>query len=48
MVYRFFKRLFDILVGLIGIILLVPITVIVKIAYMCTGDFHRIFYTQEL
>ena len=47
MLYRFFKRLFDIIFGLIGLVFLIPITVIVKVAYMCTGDFHRIFYTQE-
>ncbi|MBR3414986.1 sugar transferase [Candidatus Saccharibacteria bacterium] len=47
MLYRFFKRLFDIVFGLIGLVLLVPITIVVKIAYMCTGDFHRIFFTQE-
>lgn len=47
MLYRFFKRLFDIVCGLIGLVLLVPITIVVKIAYMCTGDFHRIFFVQE-
>lgn len=47
MLYRFFKRLFDIICGLIGLVFLIPITLIVKIAYMCTGDFHRIFFTQE-
>lgn len=47
MVYKFFKRLFDLMCGIVGIILLVPITLVVKIAYMLTGDFHRIFYTQE-
>ena len=44
--YLFFKRFFDILFGLLGLILLIPITIILKIAYMCTGDFHSIFYTQ--
>ncbi|MBR3177504.1 sugar transferase [Candidatus Saccharibacteria bacterium] len=47
MLYRFFKRVFDIIFGLIGLVFLIPITIVVKIAYMCTGDFHRIFYTQE-
>lgn len=41
------KRLFDILISLIGIIFLIPITVFVKIAYMITGDFHKIFFTQK-
>ena len=45
--YRFLKRLFDILCGLIGVVILIPVTVLVKIAYVCTGDFHRIFFLQE-
>lgn len=45
--YRFVKRLFDIVCGLVGLVILIPMTVVVKIAYICTGDFHRIFYTQE-
>lgn len=45
--YSFIKRLFDIIVSLIGIVFLVPITLILKIAFILTGDFHSIFYTQE-
>ena len=45
--YKFVKRIFDILVSLIGIIFMIPITIIVKICYMCTGDFHSIFYKQK-
>ena len=45
--YLFVKRLFDIICGLIGIILLIPLTIIIKIAYICHGDFHSIFYAQE-
>ena len=47
MLYRFFKRVFDIIFGLIGLLILIPTTIIIKIAYMCTGDFHRIFFRQE-
>lgn len=47
MLYRFFKRVFDIIFGLIGLLILIPTTIIIKIAYMCTGDFHRIFFSQE-
>lgn len=46
MFYLFIKRLFDIFCGIIGCILLIPIIIIIKIAYMCTGDFHRIFYSH--
>ena len=45
--YLFIKRLFDIICGLIGIILLIPLTIIVKIAYLCHGDFHSVFYVQK-
>lgn len=45
--YLFIKRLFDIIVGLIGLMVLIPITIIIKIAYMLTGDFHKIFFIQE-
>lgn len=47
MCYLFVKRLFDIIISLIGIILLLPLTIIIKICYMVTGDFHSIFYTQK-
>jgi len=46
-IYFFIKRIFDILCSLIGLILLLPITIIVKLAYICTGDFKSIFYTQK-
>ena len=45
--YLFVKRLFDIICGLIGIILLIPLTIIIKIAYICHGDFYSVFYTQK-
>lgn len=45
--YLVIKRLFDILVSAIGLIILIPITIILKIAYMCTGDFHKIIFVQE-
>ncbi len=47
--YMYFgiKRIFDILCSLVGIICLIPLTLLVKICYMCTGDFHSIFYRQK-
>ena len=45
--YLFIKRLFDIIVSFVGIIFLIPILLILKIAYMTTGDFHRIIFIQE-
>jgi undecaprenyl-phosphate galactose phosphotransferase len=45
--YLGIKRVFDIVVSLIGLIFLLPITIVVKICYLCTGDFGRIFFTQK-
>ena len=46
MFYAFIKRLFDIVAGLVGLLILVPLTVVIKIAYMLSGDFYSIFYSQ--
>ena len=45
--YLFIKRLMDIVFSIIGIILLIPIALFVKIFYMLTGDFHPIIYTHN-
>ena len=45
--YRFIKRTFDILCSLIGIIFLIPLTIIIKLCYILTGDFKSIFYSQD-
>ncbi len=45
--YFFVKRLFDILMAIIGIIVMIPIALLVKISYMLTGDFDSIFYKQK-
>lgn len=44
--YLFIKRLFDIICGLLGCILILPIAIVVKIAYVCNKDFSSIFYSQ--
>lgn len=46
MFYLIIKRIFDLICGLIGCIFLLPITIIIKISYMISGDFHSIFYSQ--
>lgn len=45
--YRFIKRTFDIFCSIIGVAFLIPLIIIVKIAYIFTGDFKTIFYTQD-
>ena len=44
--YLIVKRGIDVVIGIIGCILLIPLTIIIKIAYMLTGDFNSIFYKQ--
>ena len=45
--YLSIKRVFDIVLSLIGIIFLIPISVIVKISYMLDKDYNSIFYVQD-
>lgn len=46
-IYFIIKRSFDILCSLLGLIILLPVAIIVKLAYMLIGDFKPIFYTQK-
>lgn len=45
--YLFIKRIFDIICGLVGCILLIPIVIIVKISYLLNGDTESIIYSHE-
>ena len=45
--YLAFKRGFDIALSLIGCILLLPIMLIVKISYILTNDYNKIFFSQD-
>lgn len=45
--YLAIKRMFDVLCGLIGIVLLIPTTLVVKLAYLLSGDAAPIFYRQR-
>jgi len=40
------KRVFDIFCALCGLIVLLPLSIIVKIAYVITGDFNSIYFSQ--
>ena len=44
--YKAFKRTIDILAGLVGCMILIPLTVIVKIAALKNGDHDSIFFKQ--
>lgn len=41
------KRVVDIIGGAIGIILMIPLTLLVKLGNMFCGDFGKVIYTQE-
>jgi lipopolysaccharide/colanic/teichoic acid biosynthesis glycosyltransferase len=47
LLYLVVKRIFDAFCSLIGILFLIPVAIIIKIAYMLCGDFHSIIYTQD-
>lgn len=44
--YFICKRAFDIVFGCVGLIVLVPLTIFVKISFLLNGDTEKIFYTQ--
>ena len=46
-IFLCFKRLFDILVSIVGMIFIVPVLLIVKISYMLTGDFKSILFKHK-
>ena len=45
-VYLGFKRIIDIIAGALGLILLLPVSAIIKLAYLMSGDSAPILYTQ--
>ena len=46
-IYLVIKRFMDILFSIFGLIFLLPIALVVKISYMCSKDFHPIFFKQQ-
>lgn len=40
------KRVIDVICGLFGVILLIPVTLLVKLVYLITGDVATIFFQQ--
>lgn len=45
--YLVIKRVFDIVIGLIGTVLLIPISIIIKIAFLISGDKDPLFFVQK-
>lgn len=46
-IYLSFKRLFDILIGIVGIICIVPLAFIIKAVSICNRDYNSIFFKQK-
>jgi len=45
--YFFIKRSFDLMMSLVGLIILLPIIIIVKVISLISGDTGSIFYSQD-
>lgn len=45
-IYLFIKRIIDIIAGVLGALVLIPITLAVKVMCLATGDTKKIFYRQ--
>ena len=45
--YRYIKRILDIIGALLGLIILIPICILVKICFLWIGDKESIFFTQK-
>lgn len=45
--YLIIKRIFDILIGIIGLVLLIPISIILKVLLIITKDKGPLFYVQK-
>ena len=41
------KRFLDIVFGFIGIVFIIPLSIIIKLLFLCTGDFGNIMYRQR-
>lgn len=46
-VYSILKRTFDVFFSFVGMIYLLPLTIIIKILYLISGDFGSVFYFHE-
>lgn len=45
--YIYIKRILDIITALIGLIIIIPISMIIKIVFLCMGDRKSIFFTHK-
>lgn len=45
--YLYLKRLFDIIVGMLGLLVLIPITIVLKIVFLCSRDTGILMFKQQ-
>lgn len=45
--YKYIKRLFDIIIVLFSLIVFIPISILVKVSFLCLGDTGGIFFKQK-
>lgn len=45
--YKYIKRLFDIIIVLFSFVLFIPISILVKVSFLCLGDTGGIFFKQK-
>ena len=45
--YKYIKRLFDIIIVLFSFIIFIPISILVKVSFLCLGDLGGIFFKQK-
>jgi len=45
--YQLTKRFLDVIIALFGLLFLIPVYICVKIAYVLTGDFTSVIYSQN-
>ena len=45
--YKYIKRLFDIIIVLFSFIIFIPISILVKVSFLCIGDQGGIFFKQK-
>lgn len=46
-IYLTVKRTVDVIGGLVGLLVLIPIILVIKVSCITSGDFHSIFFTQK-
>lgn len=45
--YLIIKRLLEIVIGIVGVVLLLPVSLVVKLVYLICGDHENIFFRQD-